>query len=301
MPLSQTVQNIFAPAKINLYLHVTGRRDDNYHNLDSLVCFTDIGDSITIEPAEKFDFSIQGPFAANFPQDAQKATDKSTNLIVKAVFMMAQILEQLPNFKITLNKNLPIASGMGGGSSNAAATLWALEKRWGITELSTILPDIFTQLGADVPVCYYAHPARIRAIGDIVDPVPPLPEADIVLINPNQSCPTPSVFDRHQAIDQSEITLPDHFGDLDNFVHFLQKQRNDLTESAIEIVPEIAQILESLNNQPGCQLSRMSGSGATCFGIFINADLAQNARKAISAAYPKWWVQHGKINQIERY
>lgn len=292
---------IFAPAKINLYLHVTGRLDNGYHTLDSLVNFADIGDDILIEAADDFSFNIDGRYAAHFPDDACKSDDASTNLIVRAVFALAQKLERLPHFKITLTKNLPLASGIGGGSSNAAAVIWGLLDWWGLPSDMDFLPDLFLQLGADVPVCYFAQPARILGIGDRVEPITAMPEMDIVLVNPNKSCHTASVFTDHLEPFRAETALPDSLSDIGTCVDFLRAQGNDLTSAATRLVPDIALILPALSDRHGCLLSRLSGSGATCFGVFDNATNAQAAAQLIAQDHPDWWVAAGCLNRIERY
>lgn len=292
---------IFAPAKINLFLHVTGKTDNNYHTLDSLINFADIGDEITIEPASQFSFDIDGPYAGYFNADAQKSTDESTNLVVKAVFAMAQKFERLPDFKITLTKNLPIASGMGGGSSNAAATIWGLLEWWNIPTNTDDLPELFLKLGADVPVCYYSQPARMQGIGDLVTPVPDMPELDILLINPGKPCPTEKVFAGITPPYSEKITFPPHFKSTHALIEFLSHQRNDLTPAASNIVSEINEILPLIQKQKGCALARLSGSGATCFGIFENADTAKEAEIKIREQNPDWWIRTGTLNRIERY
>jgi 4-diphosphocytidyl-2-C-methyl-D-erythritol kinase len=292
---------IFAPAKINLYLHVTGKTDGNYHTLDSLVNFADIGDEITIEPASQFSFDINGPYAGYFNADAQKANDKSTNLVVRTVFALAKKFEKLPDFKITLTKNLPLASGMGGGSSNAAATIWGLLEWWNIPTDTDDLPDLFVKLSADVPVCYYSQPARMQGIGEFITPVPDMPELDILLVNPGKPCPTDKVFADVKPPYSNDIIFPAHFKSADQLIEFLAEQRNDLTAPASNIVSEIDEMLALLQKQSGCRLARLSGSGATCFGIFDNAAAAKLAEKTLKKQNPDWWVRAGTLNRIERY
>lgn len=293
--------NIFAPAKINLYLHVTQRLDGGYHALDSLVNFSDIGDDITIEDADDFSFAINGPYAGHFPDDAQKANHESTNLVVRAVFGLAQRVERLPHFKVTLTKNLPLTSGIGGGSSNAAAIIWGLQDWWDLPSDLPFLPDLFLELGADVPVCYFAHAARIMGIGEQVVPVSDMPEMDIVLVNPSVPCPTHQVFSRFDAPFSKAVTLPPSHSGFGAWIEFLQAQRNDLLPAALSVVPEIKRVLDVLASQRGCVLHRLSGSGATCFGVFDNAEAARDAAKAIAHAYPEWWVAAGSLNRVERY
>lgn len=293
---------IFAPAKINLFLHVTEKMDNGYHTLDSLISFANIGDEITIQPADQFSFTIKGPYAGHFTGDAQASTEKSTNLVVKAVFALSKALEKLPDFKITLTKNLPLSSGIGGGSANAAATIWGLMEWWKIPRDSKFLPELFLTLGADVPVCYYSQPARMQGIGDIITPVPKMPELSILLVNPGIPCSTQKIFTQYNPpLYSNDITMPSTFTSQADLIDFLKLQRNDLTETAENTVSEITQILSALNKQAGCQLSRLSGSGATCFGIFENEAAAQTAAKALSQSNPDWWIRASTLNQIERY
>lgn len=293
---------IFAPAKINLYLHITGKLDDGYHTLDSLVNFTDIGDEILIEPADHFDFTINGPFAVEFPIDARQSTDSSTNLIVKAVFALAKKIERLPDFKITLTKNLPLASGIGGGSSNAAAALWGMIKWWDLNETNMPwLQDIFLQLGADVPICYYCQPAIMRGIGENLTPAPQLPPCHIVLINPRKLCSTQTIFQSLTPPYSEQTIVPPKFSTLSAFIEFLKLQKNDMQDAACHHIAEIHEILKSLENQDQCLLSRMSGSGATCFGLFPDENTAAQAMQSLQKEYPKFWIQSGMIGDIQRY
>lgn len=301
--MAQNQIKVFAPAKINLYLHVTGRLDDGYHTLDSLVNFADIGDDILIQKAEHFAFDIEGPFAKEFPTDARKATDESSNLIVKAVFALAKKLERLPDFKITLTKNLPLASGIGGGSSNAAAAIWGMLQWWGLSDKnnSDWLSDIFMQLGADVPVCYACQPALMRGIGNIITPAPPMPEMNILLVNPLIPCSTPEIFSAVKPPYTDEIILPQNFSTQQQLIDFLKKQKNDLTAPACEAVSDIHTILKSLKAVENCKLARLSGSGATCFGLFTSRAEAQNAAAALKEKHPKYWIQTGTLGGIDRY
>ena len=292
---------IFAPAKINLYLHITGRTDNGYHTLDSLVNFADIGDEIHISAADDFFFEVNGPYAGDFPDDALKADNESTNLVVMAASAMAQRTQRLPHFKITLTKNLPIASGIGGGSSNAAAVIWGLQQWWGLPQDLDFLPDLFLQLGADVPVCYFAQPARMQGIGEVVTPVEAMPEMDVVLVNPNVPCTTHDVFTLYQPDFKVPAPLPQGDVSIEEWIDFLALQENDLQSAAHRLVPVIGNVLSSLRSSQGCLLHRLSGSGATCFGIFDSSQSARVAAKALSNSHPDWWIAQGTLNSIERY
>ena len=292
---------LFAPAKINLYLHVTQKRDDGYHNLDSLAVFADIGDRIILEPANDFQFIINGPYANAFGAKEKDSSVTSTNLIVRAARALALQTGRAPDLRITLTKNLPLASGLGGGSADAAAVLWGLMDLWNIPLSTAFLPDLMRGLGADVGACLRCAPVRMSGIGDILEHIPDLPEIPVVLVNPGKHCPTPDVFRRFIGPMRGEVKFPADITNPDGFLTFLAAQENDLTPAALEIVPGIAEALVALQHAAGCKLARMSGSGATVFGLFGNADEAVNAAEKITLAQPRWWVRTGTINSPERY
>ena len=293
--------NVLAPAKINLYLHITGQREDGYHLLDSLVAFVDIGDEILIEPAQDFSLKITGPFAGSFTASDRDASPDSSNLISRAVWNLSRAAQKIPNIKITLTKNLPLASGLGGGSSDAAATLWGLLEWWKIPTNAPYLEDLMLQLGSDVPVCLTCQSSHMTGIGDILNPLQSLPETPILLVNPGTPCQTDLIFQNYSKPYQSPITMPESFDDSKQLVDFLAAQTNDLTESAVEVAPQITQILSSLDQQKGCLLSRMSGSGATCFGLFNTKEDVMDAAEHISCQQPSWWVRAGTLGTPERY
>jgi 4-diphosphocytidyl-2-C-methyl-D-erythritol kinase len=268
----------FAPAKVNLALHVTGRRADGYHNLDSLVVFAGAGDRVTVQAHREQVFDITGPQAAHLPVSPE-------NSVVRA----AAAFGDARGVRITLDKVLPVASGIGGGSADAAATLRALAAFWGLP-----LPgaDAVLALGADVPVCLAGRPARMAGIGESVLPLAhTLPPAWLVLANPGVAVSTPDVF--KAMITRDNPPLPDtipHWNDAGALAAFLRGQRNDLEGPATAIAPVIADVKAALGAQRGCLLARMSGSGATCFGLFGDAGAASGAATDIRAAHPGWWV-----------
>ncbi len=298
--MPQTV-SVFAPAKINLYLHLIKRKRDGYHKLDSLVAFADIGDEITIKPADQFSFEIDGPFAAKLTDTDKKAYIDSNNLVVKAARAISQINDKSLNVEITLTKNLPVAAGLGGGSSDAAATIWGLQQYWKMPNNASYLLPLMTNLGADVPVCHECRPAIMRGIGDEITFFGDLPEIPIVLINPMIACPTKDVFIHHKKPFKDEIEIPEIFSDASALISFLSRTDNDLYESAISIVPDIQNILATLDQHPSCVFHRMSGSGASCFGLFSSFEAAQEAKKSIKQENPDWWVAAGWLNRPERY
>lgn len=293
---------LFAPAKINLYLHVTGRREDGYHDLDSLAVFADIGDRLTIEPSTSgFHLAIEGPYAAAFSAQDRDSGPSSSNLVTRAVWALARAAGRTPDLRITLIKNLPLAAGIGGGSADAAAALWGLMDLWKIPISTPFLPALMRSLGADVPACLRCAPVRIAGIGDILEHIPDLPEIPVVLVNPGKHCATPDVFRRFIGPMRGEMRLPDDLSTPESLIAFLRSCENDLTPAAIEIVPEIGACIAALAEQKNCLLSRMSGSGATVYGLFPGMEEAQRAAETLTLAYPRWWVRVGTINSPERY
>ncbi|WP_255449692.1 4-(cytidine 5'-diphospho)-2-C-methyl-D-erythritol kinase [Shimia ponticola] len=274
MPLPKTAK-AFAPAKVNLTLHVTGQREDGYHLLDSLVVFADIGDRISLTRTSDARLNVAGPMTDGVPTDA-------SNLVWKA----ARMMEADNEVAILLEKHLPAAAGIGGGSSDAAATLRALARL-----LDRPLPTDTAQLGADVPVCMATQTTRMSGIGEVLTPVT-LPALPAVLINPGVEVPTGPVF---QALpSKTNAPMPEALPAFDTVIDcaaWIGTQRNDLEPPARELAPEIDTVIDELNLAPECLLARMSGSGATCFGLFPDTDTARAAATLISARNPVWWVE----------
>ena len=273
--ISPKVQRI-ARAKVNLALHVVGRRADGYHLLDSLVAFADFGDVVTVEPAPSLSLSITGPMAAGLSAGPD-------NLVLKA----AQMLGSPLGAAITLEKRLPIASGIGGGSADAAATMQALGAIWGCA-----LPDAgqVLALGADVPVCLAGQSCRMAGIGDQISPIA-LPPAHLVLVNPGVGLSTAAVFGALLCRDNPPLPPAAPMPDAVALAAYLCHCRNDLEAPALSIVPQIGAVLAALQGQKGCLLARMSGSGATCFGLFASASAAEAAATTLRAQSAAWWVQ----------
>ncbi len=266
----------FAPAKVNLALHVTGHRADGYHLLDSLVVFADLGDRISVLPSTELSLSVSGPRAAGVPTD-------DSNLVLRAARGMG-----ITGAAIHLEKHLPAAAGIGGGSSDAAATLRALAEASGMA----LPPDRGLSLGADVPVCLLARPCRMQGIGEDVTQVPALPSMHLVLVNPGVSVPTGPVFQGLQR--KNNPPMPADFPrwrDAAGFAVWLSRQRNDLEPPARALAPVITQVLADLQGADGCLLARMSGSGATCFGIYADPAQAEHAARSIGATHPEWWCR----------
>lgn len=264
-----------APAKVNLTLHVTGRRADGYHLLDSLVVFAGEGDRLRVTPAPDWELAVTGPFADRVPRGAD-------NLVLRA----ARLAGGAPA-AITLDKRLPVASGLGGGSADAAAVLRALSALDGRP-----VPADAASLGADLPVCLPSRPARMRGIGEDLAPVPDLPPAYLVLVNPGAAVATPQVFATLTRRDNAPMPaeLP-NWRDAAALAAWLAGQRNDLEDAAREIAPAIGVALARLSATEGCLLARMSGSGATCFGLYASRVEAAAAAGALARAHPGWWVR----------
>lgn len=257
----------FAPAKINLSVHVTGQRSDGYHLLDSLVTFVDVGDHLTFETGPEMRVEVTGPFAEGVPTDRR-------NLAWQAAELGAW------TGMIRLEKNLPHGAGIGSGSSDAAAVLRAFG---GVPNAAT--------LGADVPVCLSSAPQRMRGIGDVLEPLSPLPAMEVVLVNPNVNVPTGPVFDVLASKENPPMAdkIPT-FQDAGDFCKWLGQQRNDLEVPARQIAPQIDEVLTALDD---ALLARMSGSGATCFGLYQSG--AREAAQRIATAHPEWWVAVGRL------
>lgn len=288
-------ETICAPAKINFYLHITSRRTDGYHDLDSLIAFTDTGDSISVEPAEKFSFSIKGPFASVFTDTERSGGTDSGNLAVRAAYKLAEETGRGLDFHLTLTKNLPAGAGLGGGSADAAAVLRLLAQRWDISLQEPFLQKIAAELGADVPVCLYGKAARVLGRGEIFAAAPAIPDMLLLLVHPGIPCSTAGIFSAYGKTFQKTISLPDTFETPEDFIAFLEQQDNALTESAIRSVPEIREVLSRIAEQEGCRLARMSGSGSACFGLFGSDAFCRGAAEKIRLSHPGWWVHAGAI------
>lgn len=281
---------MFAPAKLNLYLHVLGRRADGYHLLDSLVAFTDIGDWLTVAPADILTVRITGPFGKPLA-----SLDPERNFVWRAAEALARAMDRTPGAFITLEKNLPVASGIGGGSSDAAAALRALAELWQANLDEQALVGLGAALGADVPVCLTRHGAFIAGIGKIIEPAPVLPSAALVLANPGRPLITADVFRKFRGPYGKSARFDQSPMDAADLAHILASRSNDLTDAARAIVPEIDDVLNQLAMCEGALLARMSGSGATCFALFADDGTARIAADRLAAANPVWWVACGRL------
>lgn len=278
------ILTVFAPAKVNLYLHVTGKRADGYHLLDSLAVFPDVGDRVEVEAAETLSLSLGGRFGAALQSEPD-------NLLLRA----ARALAPGRGARLHLQKDLPVASGIGGGSADAAAALRALCRLWGVQKAD--LPALALALGADVPVCLRSEPARMQGIGEVLAPAPRLPEFGMVLVNPGVAVPTPSVFKARSGGFSPPPRLPAMWPNARLMAEDLKRCGNDLQAAAIFIQPVIGTVLAALAALPGVLLARMSGSGATCFALFETADAARDAAATLQGEQSSWWCWGGGLYQ----
>ncbi|MDQ0132982.1 4-diphosphocytidyl-2-C-methyl-D-erythritol kinase [Neorhizobium galegae] len=275
-----------APAKINLALHVTGQRADGYHQLESIVTFADTGDRLCFSEADADDFSVSGRFASLLPTSAE---GKTGNLVLKARDLLRTALEDkgvsAPPVAIHLEKNLPVAAGIGGGSADAAAALRGLMRFWNASLPDGELAALGLSLGADVPMCLKSEALMARGIGEELTALPDLPSLSLVLGNPLVGVSTPDIFLRLTQKENAAI------GPFDSdWIGFLKTLRNDLEPPARSLVREIDQI-SSLIGAEGTMLTRMSGSGATCFGIFPSFEAAEKAVENLNGQKPEWYFQ----------
>jgi 4-diphosphocytidyl-2-C-methyl-D-erythritol kinase len=275
-----TTLSEYAPAKINLTLRIVGRRANGYHELESLVVFADLADRLTLIPGPETSLDVAGPFAATCG-----ATED--NLILKAVHKLARSLPGLKAGQFRLEKNLPVAAGIGGGSSDAAAALRLLARANGIAPDDPRLTEAALAVGADVPVCLDPRPRIMRGIGEILSAPLDLPALSAVLVNPRVPTETGKVFAAFAGMHGSSKPLGDP--PKENLLGYLQAHGNDMTAAAMTCVPVIGEVLDTLAALPGAQLARMSGSGSTCFALFGSAD-ARQAAEQIKSAQPDWWI-----------
>lgn len=272
-----------APAKINLFLHITGKRPDGYHLLQSLMVFVDIGDEIEFSRHDGLFLDVDGPFAGDMPQAAG-------NLVYKAAVLLAEEYKMQAHGAATLTKNLPVASGIAGGSSDAAAALKGFARLWGLPEEQERMMRLAQKLGADVPACYITRPVWAEGIGEKVTRLAEMPAMHFVLVNPMVATPTPEVFKRFHRAFSPAIQFSGRRKTMHEWIADLKIYRNDLTEAALEVCPDIRAVLAALEETPNCQLARLSGSGATCFGMYDSPAAAVAAVNKLKQTHPGWWV-----------
>lgn len=288
-----------APAKINLSLKITGRRADGYHLLNSLVAFTDFGDRVSIVnsvQSNRIPLEICGAEAENL-----QAFPSADNLCIRAAEALFQyrlnhqIIVSWP-FGLKLEKNLPIASGIGGGSADAAATLRLLNRHYGFGYSSQELAELSLPLGADVPACIWSQSLIMSGIGDQIQPITLPPQIHILLVNPRIALPTAAVFAGFKAgYLPSQVTPPKADWNRFDLYDYLRQLGNDLTAAAIVIVPTVGEVLSALQSLAGAEFVAMSGSGASCFALFNSASACDSAAKILSRHQPDWWIHAGRL------
>jgi 4-diphosphocytidyl-2-C-methyl-D-erythritol kinase len=282
-----------ARAKVNLALHVTGRRADGYHLISSLVTFAEVGDTIRAEPSAsgRMSLTVEGPFA----EGLVRTTEPQSNLVVRAASELAKApgVAMRPT-RLVLAKHLPVAAGLGGGSSDAAATLRLLARFWKAPIEEAALLAIGARLGADVPMCLHSRPLIAAGVGEAITPVSGLPRLALVLVNPGVPLSTAAVFQRLAPAERAPLpAMPERFGKLLDFVFWLRQTRNDLTAPAKAEARVVGTVIKALANDPDCLYAQMSGSGASAFGIFISLARAEQAAERLRRAREGWWVAAG--------
>ena len=276
-----------ARAKVNLTLHMKGKRRDGYHELESLVVFADVSDELVFTPASEDRLSLEGPFAGLVDGE---------NLVLKAKRAFASWLGVTVSGDFLLKKNIPVAAGLGGGSSDAAATIRALLKAYDRDEDTKTFIRQSAAIGADVPVCLQDSAAWMCGLGERVTPVSGLTPLPALLVNPGIKLSTAAVFKTLNAkpLQPEEAGAPPSFPGWRNpqeAAVWLNEGRNDLEAPAIALEPAVKKVLDALRRLDDCMLSRLSGSGPTCFGIFLSQDAAAEAASEMRRSYPNWWVQ----------
>jgi 4-diphosphocytidyl-2-C-methyl-D-erythritol kinase len=266
-----------------------GRRADGYHLLDSLIAFAAIGDVVGVAPAEDLHLTVDGPFAPALPDDGD-------NLVLRAARLLQAHGGEMKGADITLTKNLPVAAGLGGGSADAAAALRALNDLWRLKLADRTLSELGLVLGADVPVCLHGRCARIGGVGEEIHAAPSLPAMGLVLINPGVAISTAEIFRKFSPGHSHGPPRATDWRDADGLVAFLKETQNDLVVPARQAAPVIGRVLEALDevsgdDKSGCLLARMSGTGATCFGLFADHTGAAAAAAGIARNHPGWWVE----------
>jgi 4-diphosphocytidyl-2-C-methyl-D-erythritol kinase len=276
-----------APAKVNLFLHVTGRRADGYHLLDSLAVFAGAADALEVRADAGLSLALRGPEAAALAAEPD-------NLVLRAARALAQAAGIEPQAALVLEKALPVASGIGGGSADAAAALRALDGLWGLGWGEARLAAVAAPLGADIPACVASRPCRMGGIGDVLAPAPRLPAFGLLLANPRVALPTPAVFAARGGAFSADARLPEGWHDPHAMARDLALLGNDLEPVAVALCPPVQDVLVALRGLPGCLLARMSGSGATCFAIFEEPEAA---RQQATMLPPAWWRWGGGLHE----
>jgi 4-diphosphocytidyl-2-C-methyl-D-erythritol kinase len=284
------IVSVAAPAKLNLYLHVTGKRDDGYHLLDSLIAFADVGDEIKARDAAdgSLTLAVKGPFAKDL-------ADEADNLVLRAARRLRAAAGIKSGAHMVLEKRLPVASGIGGGSADAAAALKALSRLWGVEMAEAEMRALALELGADVPICWVGKPAFVGGIGDEIDPAPALPAVPMVLVNARVPVSTPAVFKARTGDFAAADPFKETPIDAAHLAYLLKSRDNGLTAAACALCPPVASVLKALDATQDPLLVRMSGSGGTCFALYETEDAALAAAELLYDAEPEWWVAVGRL------
>lgn len=278
------ILSALAPAKLNLFLHVVGKRADGYHNLQSLMVPLGTGDILHAAPSDDITLSL-----TDTPESAVLDAEED-NLALRAVRLLQAALEEEQGLHLTLEKKLPVASGMGGGSSDAATAMRLALAVWGREVDEVALASLALSLGADVPFFLEGTAVYAEGIGEMLKPVD-LPSLPVVLVNPGVAVPTRTIFEMGVNPISFPRPLPEQFGDTEALLQFLSGLGNDLEKNACSIAPEIADVLEAIGEMPNVRLSRMTGSGATCFGLFTREDEAEEAAEILGRRFPDYWIR----------
>lgn len=284
----------FAPAKVNLFLHVGAPAADGYHPICSLMAFADVGDAVTAYEAEALEVQVTGPFARTL------ASAGGEGLVAKAArALITAARRPVGPFGLALDKRLPVAAGLGGGSSDAGATLRLLREALSLAIDDAALEAIAGDLGADGAACLWGRPVLAEGRGERLSPAPRLPPIDAVLVNPGVPVPTAEVYRAFDVVGRfGEVAppaAPEAFEDATELAAWLALQRNDLEPSAVAVAPEVGDVLETLAGEPECLLARVSGSGGTCFGLTRSEIEAESLAERIEALAPTWWVKRCRL------
>jgi 4-diphosphocytidyl-2-C-methyl-D-erythritol kinase len=281
---------IKAPAKVNLFLEITGRRADGYHTIDSLMGFLDLADVVHLRPADALSLTMDGPFADQAPLD-------ESNLAVRAVRLLEERVGRSLPVALHIEKMIPAGAGLGGGSSDAAAVLRGMRALFDLTIGDDQLAGLGLALGADVPACLASVPVLAGGIGEQLQPAPAVPELHLALVHPGVGLATPDVYGAYDRghMDCACCHGHDRLFMPISWIDAVAQRRNDLEAAAMELEPLIASMLDQLSGTPGCQLARMSGSGTACFGIYGDRAMAEKACAELRAAFPGWWVRPARL------
>ncbi len=285
---------IFAPAKVNLYLHVTGCRHDGYHRLDTLVVFPGLGDIITVAPARQLALAKEGQFANDIPEGPD-------NLVLMAAHLLSDNYKVTRGARITLQRLVAGAPGGGGGSADAAATLKALNRLWGLNLSDERLVELGLTLGADIPMCLGSKALFVGGIGEDLTTAPKMPKAGILLANPLKPVSTPAVFKEHRGPFTPANRFTGAIRDIKHLAELLSTRKNDLAAAAKRVEPLVRNVLDGLADLPNSLLARMSGSGGTCFSLFKDLDTATQAAASLQDSYPDWWIKAAPLELDKQF